>query len=172
MFFTTRRSGDSNRRRRRMGGDTPSARSTREGMSPKSATLGARQAATRPEGRWRDRLSLIGRIPPSPPSLCNRSPARRGAGQKRGGTKKNEEPFPVARRTTRVRPCGNVLQEEGAAAGHATEAGGDARSVRRTARPDGRRAVKEDRRARGRQEGLDGREDRGGVQGEESEETV
>src|SRR4030066_348086 len=164
--------GDSNRRRRRMGGGTPSPRTTREGMSPKSATLGARQAATRPEGRWRRPPSLIGRIPPSPPSLWNRSPARRGAGKKRGGTRKNEETFPVVRSTSRVRPCGTLLQEEGAAAGHAAEAGGNARPVRRTARPDGGRTGKEGRRARGRQEGLDGREDRGGVQGEESEETV
>src|SRR3972149_2384220 len=120
--------------------------------------------------RWLNPASRV-RIPPSPPSFSNRSPARKRAGQKRGGTRKNEEPFPFVRSTSRVRPCGNVLQEEGAAAGHAAEAGGNARPVRRTARPDGGRTGKEGRRARGRQEGLDGREDRGGVQGEESEET-
>src|SRR3990172_8020716 len=46
----------------------------------------ARQAATRPGGRWRDRLSLIGRIPPSPPSSWSHSisvPARGRKGKRR-----------------------------------------------------------------------------------------
>src|SRR3970040_2508194 len=65
------------------------------------------------------------------------SPSRRGDGKERGGKRRNEEILPGIRRISRVRSCGNGVQEEGAGSGYAAETGRGGSSGRRAARTYG-----------------------------------
>src|SRR4030066_211126 len=93
----------------------------------KSATLGARQAGPRPEGRWRGPPSLIGRIPPPPPEFLTQpigcAPAARPAATEGGKLRQVRKEAAVA---AHLRVPAILL----AAGGHPMEAwpGGQART--------------------------------------------
>src|SRR3990172_9574310 len=107
-------------------------------MSPKSERpMAARGSRARRPGGAR-RSSPGGESLPLRHRHCRiQSPSRRGDGKERGGKRGNEEILPGIRRISRVRSCGNVVQEEGAGSGYAAETGRGTRPGRRAARHDG-----------------------------------